>query len=214
WSYCVGALKHGEGAEAVQAASRFANLVRTKLGKNANGEDEMLFNLVLYLALDDSSWTDYHYRIYNGADTDPELLAEFEKDAFLHNYVQAAYWEKQCQDPQKALPFARAALSMQEQSGRLWYLNAIIYYDSGVFDKALECYKRADALEPDDPSILFGLANTYDALEDYKTAYQYCERALAHYPSGVDHSYDNYGVSYHARDLLNRLRPYVEVDES
>ena len=102
---------------------------------------------------------------------------------------------------------------MQEESGRLWYLNAMVHYDLGEFEEALACYQKADQLEPDDPSILFGLANAYDALEDYQTAYDYCLRALAHFPAGVDHSYDNYGVSWHAAALLNRLKPYVEVND-
>ena len=214
WSYCVGALKHGENKEAIQAALRMADIVHTKLGGNLNHEDEILFNLVLYLALNDSgSWTDYQYRLYYDDTTDPELLPLFEQDEFFYNYVRAVYWEKQRSMPETALPYAQAALAAQEASGRLWYLNAIIYYDMGAFEDALRCYKQADLLEPDDPTILFGLANAYDALEDYQTAYNYCVRALAPYQSGTDHSYDNYGVSYHARALLNRLRPYVEVDD-
>lgn len=214
WSYCIGALKHGEKAEAIRAASRLAELVRTKLNGNQNHEDEMLFNLVFYLGVNDNAgWTDYTYRVYSPDGLDPELLALFEQNEFLYNYVQAAYWERDHRYGEAALPFAQKALSMQENSGRLWYLNAIINYDLRDYEKALECYKRADALEPDDPSILYGLANVYDALEDYQTAYTYCVRALAPYQAGVDHSYDYYGVSYHARALLNRLIPYVEVDD-
>lgn len=214
WSYFVGALKHGRQEEAIEAASRMADIVRTGLDGNKNHEDEVLFNLVLYLGIsDNSSWTDYQYRVYDDGRTDPALLALLEQNEFLYNYVRAAYWERDRSFPAEALPFAQKALSMQEESGRLWYLNAMVHYDLGEFEEALACYQKADRLEPDDPSILFALANCYDALEDYQTAYDYCLRALAHFPAGVDHSYDNYGVSWHAAALLNRLKPYVEVND-
>ena len=214
WSYFVGALKHGRQDEAIEAASRMADIVRTGLDGNKNHEDEVLFNLVLYLGISDSSsWTDYQYRVYDDSRTDPALLTLLEQNEFLYNYVRAAYWERDRSFPAEALPFAQKALSMQEESGRLWYLNAMVHYDLGEFEEALACYQKADRLEPDDPSILFGLANCYDALEDYQTAYDYCLRALAHFPAGVDHSYDNYGVSWHAAALLNRLKPYVEVND-
>lgn len=213
WSYCIGALKHGEKEEALKAASKFADIVQSDSGDNEDGIDQMLFNLVLYISLnDDGSWTDYQYRIYDGESTDSQLLAILEKNDFLNNYVQAVYYEKQNRDPEKALPYAQKLLSGHEKSGRVWYLNGMILYDLRRFDEALKHYKRADELEGDDPAILFALANTYDALEDYQTAYIYCERALSHFPNGVDHSDDHYGVSYHARDLLNRLKPYVKEE--
>lgn len=213
WSYCVGALKQGEQAEAVRAAARLAEHVQKDLGENADGSDQLLFSLVLYLGINDNSyWTDYRYRVYNGENTDEALLRLFQSNALLYNYVQAVYWEKEKQDPAAALPFAKQALALQEDSGRLWYLNGMIHYDSEDFDEALEAYRRADRLEPDDPAILFALANTYDALEDYRTAFQYCERAMSHFPNGADHAEDLYGVSYHAPVLYRKLQQILEKE--
>ncbi|MBR5090918.1 MAG: tetratricopeptide repeat protein, partial [Ruminiclostridium sp.] len=213
-NYCIGALKNGEKEEAIKAASRLADIVRGSDGSNEDGADEYLFNCVLYLALNDSgSWTDYQYRVYDGENTDETLLKLFESNKFLYDYIRATYYEKQQRDPEKALPYAENLLNTQTASGRVWYLYGMILYDSGKFSEALEAYNNADTLEPDDPSILFALANTYDALEDYQTAYNYCKLALAHFPNGTDHSDDHYGVSYHANDLLNRLKPYIKEAE-
>ena len=211
FSYFEGALKNGEQKEAAQALSKLADTVLKDPNDNADHRDEILFSAVLYFSLNDSSyWTDYTYRIYDDEDTDEEVLKVLEGNEFLYNYVRAVYWEKEKKDPEKALPYAKKALSAMENSGRLHYLNGMILYDSEKFKEALEEYKKADALEPDDPSILFALANTYDALEDYKTAYIYCDKALAHFPNGTDHGADRYGVSAHADNLRGRLRQYVE----
>ncbi|MBR6967561.1 MAG: tetratricopeptide repeat protein [Ruminococcus sp.] len=210
-SYCIDSVKHGEGTEAVEAASKLADMLTVSFSDNESGVDEILFNCVLYIALnDDSYWTDYTYRIFNGENTDPAVMEAIKKNEFLYNYINAVYYEKQCRDPETARDYARALLDKQDRSARLWYLNAMIAYDSERFDDALEYYRRADELEPDDPSILFGLANTYDAKEEYKAAYSLCRRILAMFPNGTDHSDDMYGVSAHARNLYNSLRGKLE----
>ena len=166
---------------------------------------------MLYLSLnDDATWADYQFRIFDGDNTEPELLRLFKENELLYNYCQAIYFEKQMRDSESALPYAKKALEMQEKSGRLWYLNGMIHYDMQSFEEAKNAYKKADEITPDDPSILFAMANTYDALEDYKTADSLCKQALAHFPNGVDHHEDHYGVSYHARTLYSALESKLE----
>lgn len=211
WSYCIGALKHGDSADALLAAGRLADLVRTDLGDNADSRDELLYNIVLYLALNDHpGWTDYQYRIYNGDDnTDEEILAALRKNEFLYNYVRAVYYEKQMNDQETALPFAKQALAAQEQSGRLWFLNGIIYFDAKQFDDAAKAYEEANRLESNDPTIQFALANVYDATGQYALALEYCEKVMAHYPNGIDHSDDNYGVSAHVSGLYQAIKNHM-----
>ena len=213
-SFCIGALKNNHPDEAIKAAAELATIVQNDSG-DIEG-DLLLFNCVLYLSLnDDANWTDYQYRILDGENTDPAIISALKQNEFLYNYCQAVYYEKQLRDPESALPFAQKALSMQEGAGRLWYLNGMIHFDLEQFDKAKEEYLKADAITPDDPSILFALANVYDALEDYKTAYSLCKQALAHFPNGVDHHEDHYGVSYHAKALYNSLEDKMkEGDEN
>ncbi len=214
WSYCIGALKNEHEEEAIEAASAMADIVRKDLGDNEDGIDQVFFNCVSYIAFnDDPSWTDYTYRIYDGENTDEDVLELLEENEFLYNYVQALYYEKQVKQPEEALEYVEEALDMQEKSGRLWYLKGIILYDGGEFDEAIEALLRADELEPDDPTILFAMANTYDALEEYRTAYALCQRIQEKYANGVDHSNDKYGISYHVNPLADKLKWLLEQEE-
>lgn len=212
WSYCIGALKHGDTVEAVDAVGKLADLVRTDPGDNADSRDELLYNLVTYLALNDSaSWTDYQYRVYDGdGNTDEAVLAALRNNEFLYDYVRAVYYEKQKNDQETALPFAKKALAAQENSGRLWFLNGIIYFDSKQYDEAIRAYEQANRLEGNDPTLMFALANAYDATEQYALALEYCEKVMACYPNGVDHSEDNYGVSAHVSGLYTAVKRHLE----
>ena len=213
WLYSVGALKKGENEEAIKIAGELADAVRRDESEPELDGDVLLFTCVTYFALNDSqSYTDYQYRIYNGDETDPELLKKFQENDFFYNYVNAVYWEKQRSDPEKALPYAEKALKEQENSGRLWYLNGMIYFDSKNYEKARDAYIQADKLIPNDPSTMFALANTYDALKEYQKAYDLCKQIQSLYPNGTEHLVDLYGVSGHVGGLMNSLRGYVKED--
>ena len=69
-----------------------------------------------------------------------------------------------------------------------------------------------DALDPNDLSIMYALANTYDGMEEYAKAYDYCERCIAKYPNGADHDEDVFGAMPHAAGLASRLEKYVKGD--
>ncbi|MBQ1517730.1 MAG: tetratricopeptide repeat protein, partial [Clostridia bacterium] len=95
---------------------------------------------------------------------------------------------------------------------RLWYLNGMIYFDSKNYEKARDAYIQADKLIPNDPSTMFALANTYDALKEYQKAYDLCKQIQSLYPNGTEHLVDLYGVSGHVGGLMNSLRGYVKED--
>lgn len=213
WLYSVGALKHGKNEEAIKIAGELADVVKKDESEPELDGDSLLFTCVTYLALNDSeSYTDYQYRIYNGDETDPELLKLFKENEFLYNYVNAVYLEKQKREPEKALPYAEKALKEQEKCGRLWYLNGMIYFDSKNYEKARDAYIEADRLAPNDPSTMFALANTYDQLKEYQKAYDLCKQIENNYPNGVEHLVDLYGVSAHIGSLKSSLKGYVKED--
>ena len=211
-TYCIGALKNGESEEAIKAASALADVVLNDNDGDIEG-DLLLFNCVTYLTVSDSaSWTDFQYRIYDGEDTDEDLMRLFKKNDFLYNYVNAVYYQRNKQDSEAALPFVEKALSMQEGSGRLWYLKGAVYLDLERFKDAKAAYMKADEITPNDPSIMFALANTLDALEEYEQAYSLCKQILAQFPNGVDHGDDHYGVSYHVNSLYSKLDRYMKEE--
>ncbi len=210
WLYSVGSLKKGNNLEAIKIAGELADVVKNDKSEPELDGDVLLFTCVTYLSLNDSgSYTDYQYRIYNGDETDPKLLAEFKNNEFLYNYVNAVYWEKQKDKPDEALPYAKKALSYQENSGRLWYLNGMIHFDLKQYEDARDAYIKANTLVPGDSSTMFALANTYDALGNYQEAYDLCEEINEMYPNGVEHLVDLYGVSAHVGSLYNSLKSHI-----
>ena len=209
WTYCLNALEEHAPLDAVEAAGKLADLVRTDLGDNADSRDELLYNLVLHLAYTNGT-AGLTHEIYDGDFTEPEVLAALEKNAFLYDYVRAVYYEKQKNDQEQALPYVKSALAAQESSGRLWLLCGNIYFDDAQFEEAIEALKKADQLEPDDPTIQYQLANAYDGAEMYELALEYCDKALAHYPNGTDHTFDVFGVSAHAAMLRSGVLRKLE----
>ena len=58
-----------------------------------------------------------------------------------------------------------------------WTRLANIYHDAGMFDKAIEFYKRADELTPNNANLLTDMAICYKELTQYDTALAILERA-------------------------------------
>ena len=79
-------------------------------------------------------------------------------------------------------------------------------YDQGGFVEALDSFQKAEdrCTEPV-PALLFSIAQTYDALEDYEKSYQYSMRVKELLPE-QDHGNDIYGISIHNDRLLDALK--------
>ncbi|MBR4199818.1 MAG: tetratricopeptide repeat protein, partial [Oscillospiraceae bacterium] len=207
WTLCVCALKKGENAEAIDAASRLADAVT---GGQTEG-DSLLFNCVTELSLRDGS-AGYTHNLYTNDPEDENVLL-IGKNEFLNDYCAAIYYCKMKRDYSLALEHVDRALKGHEQLSRLWYLKGLIHYSLEQFEESEKALLKADALDPNDLSIMYALVNTYDGMGDYKKAYDYCGRVVAKYPNGADHDEDVFGAMPHAGTMLERLRRLAEESE-
>jgi tetratricopeptide (TPR) repeat protein len=69
------------------------------------------------------------------------------------------------------------------------------YLKQGKADKALDYFKRANEIIPDEPLMLDNLGTAYLAIGNLRTALQYFERAVAKNPRS-ERSYNNIAVIY------------------
>ena len=205
-TYFLSTLKGGETKEAIEAAGKLADIVKS----DPKDGDPLLFNCVSYLTVRDSeAWTDFQYDVYT-KDSSDEPRREIAKNEFLDEYCAAVFNDYMERDYDEALKHVDKALSFQENSGRLWYLKGLILYNQKKFEDAEKALLKADSLDPDDASTLYAIANNYDAMKRYEESYEYCERVVAKYPNGADHGEDWYGIAPHAQHLMSSLEPYVK----
>ena len=210
---CVSALKTEKPLEAIDAASKLADIVKSYDGEGESDGDALLFNCVQYLGMTASTqWTDYDYIVYD-INMDEETEKAFRKNDFLYNYVSAIYYAKEHKDNALALEYSEKALAYQNKSSRLWYLRGLTLLNDDRYEEARDAYTKANEITPDDPSVLFALATTYDALGEYRTAYELCIQAKNQFPNGVDHANDWFGVSYHIDSLIFSLKNELEKGE-
>lgn len=203
-SYFLSALKRGKNKEAIEAASRLADIVK----QDPTDGDLLLFNCASYLGMRDGS-VGFSYMLFTQDESD-ENVKQIMQNKFLGDYVAAIFWTEQRNDHEKALGYVESALSQQPGSGRLWYLKGLIHFNMKDFEKSEEALLYADKLSPNDASVLYALANTYDGMERYQEAYDLCRRVVDMYPNGADHDEDKYGVAPHAKNLMNSLKSYVK----
>ena len=92
-------------------------------------------------------------------------------------------------DAQAALDSWAAAVRASEQdrapaSLRAWSLvrQGELHFRTGNWDEAGECYKRAAAIEPDDPDVLDHLAELHAARGEFDEAIAFCDKAIARAP--------------------------------
>lgn len=204
WTLCICALNQGDTAEAISAASSLADAV-----KNGHTEgDALLFNCVSELSMSDYT-AGFTHNVYSD-DTEDPFVRQITENAFLNDYCAAVYYEKQKRDYDLALEHVNKALAVRKDSPRLWYLKGLILFNAEDFEASAQALLQADTLDPNDLSIMYALANTYDALGEYQKAYEYCERVVAKYPNGADHDEDVFGAAPHAAYLKSRLESYVK----
>ena len=151
----------------------------------------------------------FTHNVYSD-DTEDPFVRQITENAFLNDYCAAVYYEKQKRDYDLALEHVNKALAVRKDSPRLWYLKGLILFNAEDFEASAQALLQADTLDPNDLSIMYALANTYDALGEYQKAYEYCERVVAKYPNGADHDEDVFGAAPHAALLKSRLESYVK----
>jgi tetratricopeptide (TPR) repeat protein len=76
--------------------------------------------------------------------------------------------------PQKAiLHLDKAALLDNKPQFEIFFNRGVVLSRLGKLEKAESCYKKAEALNPGNPQLIFNLAVIYDKLQRYRTALKY-----------------------------------------
>ena len=115
---------------------------------------------------------------YSAAFADYERAMQLYGKAFWGYYAHALMLatadDRRVRDGKKAVALAKKAAAIDESA---WVLDALAaaYAESGDFDKALDCEKRAWKLDPTDPIF----AKLCDAYAEHKTYVQYMKEAAA-----------------------------------
>jgi tetratricopeptide (TPR) repeat protein len=90
-------------------------------------------------------------------------------------------------------------------------LKAAVYFDQGRFEPAVDCYRGALSLQPDDPVVLAGLGISLMNLERYDQALEYLLRALVLQPEDADLLYSAASV-YRDKGMFDEaLQKYQDV---
>ncbi len=103
-----------------------------------------------------------------------EALSKDESVAESH-YLQGLFATR-AGDPTKAEPAVRRSLELMPGFADAWMLLGSILADSGCPAEAVDCYLKAAALEPSNPSVRLNLATAYHALGRLQEEEQAIER--------------------------------------
>lgn len=200
---CVSALKMKHTDDALEAAGKLSDLVESRQAQDMLLAEQRLYVCAQYMAMrDDSYWTDYTCYVYEEL-TDAQRR-EAARHPLLQNYMEALYQCHMKHNYEAAEEAVDSILSTREDLHYAWYLKGTILSNEKEFKAALAAYKKAEAINSSVPATLFSIANTCDALGDYETAYQYCQR-IAQLMPDVDHGSDMYGIIYHNQRLMTAL---------
>ena len=199
---CINALKTGDIDRSLEAAGLLSELLRQD---PTQAKEQELYTCAQYLVLkDDGSWTDYTFKVF---DTLTEAqIQKAQSYPLLWNYLSAVNACFNLRDTDETTNFARGIEKDYADSIFSRYLIGAVLYDQGGFVEALDSFQKAEdrCTEPV-PALLFSIAQTYDALEDYEKSYQYSMRVKELLPE-QDHGNDIYGISIHNDRLLDALK--------
>lgn len=205
----LSALKQEMTEEALEYTSHFAAYTEEYADREDFQSDLQLYSLLQYLTVEDSSrWTKYQHSVFK--DLEEEQLDKMQENAFFYNYMRAVYdcfTSREEEHYELALEEIENVLKSNPNLPQAWYLKGVILYSMGEranFEEAVVSYKESLAINSENPTTWYALANAYDALEEYELAYEACEHSIALLPED-DHGEDWYGVSIHCRNLMNSL---------
>ncbi len=199
---CINALKIGDVDRSLEAAGLLSELL---LQDPTQAKEQELYTCAQYMVLkDDGSWTDYTFKVF---DTLTEAqIQKAHSYPLLWNYLSAVNACFNLRDTDETKIFARGIEKDYADSIFSRYLTGAVLYDQGGFVEALACFQEAEekCIEPV-PALLFSIAQTYDALQDYEKSYQYSMQVKELLPA-QDHGNDIYGISIHNDWLLDALK--------
>jgi Flp pilus assembly protein TadD len=130
------------------------------------------------------------------------------------NYASALIQEGKVD---QAMPPLRVAASSPDSAGRVWAnLGAAAEYHRD-WDRALECYRRSAALEPDDPRSSYHYGFALLMTEHFPAAAEQLRRAIALSPDWAA-AHDNLGVALlhlgRPRDAMAEFSRAAQLDPS
>lgn len=95
-----------------------------------------------------------------------------------------------------------------ETDAKLEYNKGIDYYNSGQFDEAVDCFRRAIDLEPDYIDAYYNLGMTFDYLKQYEASISMFKELLDRKPEDYDAIYRAALVSY-KMNLPEQAKEYL-----
>jgi tetratricopeptide (TPR) repeat protein len=196
--------------ENIDESLEYAITLAEQVAETENNYDAeiLLFQYAQFMVIsDDSYWTDYQYAQYKNLTE--EQWDKINESPLLGDYLNGLYYTFGDKDYETAASYADAILEVNDAYPQANYMRAVIAYQQEEFADAVTYYKKSLSIEDDSANAWFGLANAYDALEEYDLAYQCCQKVAALKPY-MDHDSSWYGVSYHNNSLMNSLKEYVE----
>lgn len=198
----LNSLKINKITESINYASRLTDLL-LKSEENITEIESYLYSYIQYLTVNDSSYTDYSYKVYPEK-LDEKQLNMVEKNKFFYNYIEAVYNNFNSRDYKKAINYIDNVIEEKEGLSQACYLKGSIYYAQKEYEKAVEQYLKSISIDDSKSTVWYALAYTYDALADYENAYTCCLKVQKLLPYS-DHGEDFYGVAAHNDMLLNRV---------
>lgn len=207
----ISAVKTGKRDEAIEHASRLATLAKDGVTRSDYGADAALYAVLQFITVRDSgNWTQYHYAFY--PDMTEDQRAEVEKNSFFADYLDAVYecFSSGAEDSgEKALLLIDRVLGENPNLPQAWYLKGTALYQMKRFEESAEAYRNSLEIAGNSATAWYALANAYDGMEEYRLAYEACEKTLSLLPE-QDHGADWYGVSVHCRNLMDALEHRLE----
>ncbi len=132
-----------------------------------------------------------------------KLLAEVKK-AGISNLLDQAIVLYDSENYDQALPLLNQIIASEDNNAYALYYRAMIFDSQKKFDEAINDYKKAIAIKPDDLKIInYNIAVDYDSMENYKDAYGFYEKYAA-----SDVPEDEYKT--YAASRAKELKEYVE----
>ncbi|MCJ7812368.1 tetratricopeptide repeat protein, partial [bacterium] len=132
-------------------------------------------------------------------------------DLETKGYLGVLYLRKQ--DYEKAITYLEEVVTKSDPTSTVYsqaVSNLAICYDiKGQSDKAIEIYKKALEISPNDKDLLFNMARLHAQQKNYEQAIEYFQRVLEQAPDDVDAIVD-IGYCYNQLEKFTEAIPYLE----
>jgi len=108
-------------------------------------------------------------------------------DAKVLFYLKSASKCREADDPEGELENLIKVLELDANNTEALLRLGRSYREAGLYQKAISCYQKVLALDPNEPGTYTNLSAAYYSMKDYETAIRYAEIAL---PLYTEKNYD------------------------